>query len=99
MNIEKLKKFASLFDLNPEINFKLVKYLKDNSPKDYDIFIKKYKYTLNFKDALILGCFKKEEIESIQKEFFENAKNLKLKLNSKEIKSLSKIKLFNMLFY
>ena len=97
MNIKEIKKFASLFDLNPEINFKLLKYLKNNSRKDYDHFIEKYKYTLDFKDALILDCFKKEEIELTQKEFFENAKNLKL--NYKEIKSLSKIKLFNLFFY
>ncbi len=97
MDIKEIKKFASLFDLNPEINFKLLKHLKENSRKDYDYFIEKYKYTLDFKDALILDCFKKEEIELNQQEFFENAK--KFKLNCKEIKSLSKIKLFNLFFY
>jgi len=99
MSIEEIKKFASLFDLNPEINFKLLKYLKINSKTDYNIFVKKYKYTLNFKDALILDCFKKEEIIFIQQEFFENAKNLKLNLKKKKLESLSKIKLFNLFFY
>ena len=99
MDINEIKEFASQFDLNPIINNKLLNYLKNNSKDDYIIFIKKYKYTLDFKDALKLDCFKKEEIDFIKKEFSENVKKFKLNVYDKDINSLSKLKLFNMFFF
>ena len=99
MNIEEIKEFASLFDLNPAINYILLNYLKNNSKSDYHFFIKKYKFTLDFDDAFNLGCFEEKEIISIQKEFSYNINQFNLKLNDKNINSLSRKKLFNLFFY
>ena len=80
--------------------FRLLKLLKEsnniNDKKDYDKFIKKYKYTLDFLDAKELKCF--EEIENqMTKEFKNNfQKNSKTEIKKK---SLAKIQLVNLLFY
>ena len=99
MTIEQIKEFASEFDLNPEINYLLLKHLKDKSPKDYQLYIEKYKYTLNFQDAIKLDCFSKQEIAQID-EFENNIKKFRLNIQKiKNIESLSKRKLFNFLFF
>ena len=100
MNIEEMKEFASEFDLNQSINYLILKYLKENCHEDYNKYIKKYKYTLDFKDALILNCFEKEKINLIKNEFNQNIKKFDLQLKGvNNIDSLSKLKLFNLFFF
>ena len=102
MNIEELKEFSCQFDLNPKINYYLLKDLKDKNKKEYNNFIKKYKFTLDYEDAAELECFEKEEINKIKNEFLENEKKHNLNKNNidtNNIKSLSKLKLFNLFFY
>ena len=103
MIINHLKKFADKFDINPDINFKLLSYLEKSSPKEYKKYIDKYKYTLKFKDALELKCFDKKEILQAMDEFNQNITHFKLgipKIKSKKnIISFSKIKLFNLLLF
>ena len=103
MNINELKEFADQFDLNPEINYKLLSYLKQNNPSSYKKYISKYKYTLDFKDALELKCFDEKEIIEVLDEFNQNL--IKKKLNVQlidtieNINSLSKLKIFNLLYF
>lgn len=103
MKINELKEFAHKFDLNPEINFKILSYLKKNSPKEYNKYIPKYKYTLNFKDALELKCFDEKEIILMMKEYNNNIYNFNIGLPqikaNENIISFSKIRLFNLFFY
>ena len=103
MNINELKEFADKFDLNPEINFNLLLYLKNNEPDSYNTYIEKYKYTLNFQDAVKLRCFDDNLIKLMINEYNNNIKNFNLatpKIVSKEqIISFSKIKLFNLLLF
>ena len=49
--LKDLKIIASNFDINPEVNFKLLSILKKESKSEYDKYIDKYKYTLNYNDA------------------------------------------------
>ena len=101
MTINNLKEFAHNFDINPDINFRLLSYLEKNSPKEYKKYINKYKFTLKFQDALKLKCFDENEISQVMDEFNKNISHFKLgisKIKSKEsIISFSKIKLFNLL--
>ena len=101
MTINNLKEFAHNFDINPDINFRLLSYLEKNSPKEYKKYINKYKFTLKFQDALKLKCFDENEISQVVDEFNKNISHFKLgisKIKSKEsIISFSKIKLFNLL--
>ena len=90
---EDLKIISSNFDINPIVNFKLLSILKQKSKEEYNKYISKYKYTLNYKDAKKLKCFSNDEKEIIK----ELKSNYKDKIP--EINSLSKIKLFSFLFY
>ena len=74
MTIEELMKFVSDFDLNPQANYILLDYLKKTSNNDYNKYIGKYKYSLNFQDALLLKCFINNDIIQILKEFNKNFK-------------------------
>lgn len=92
-SLEELKVNASIFDLNPLINYKLLSILKKVEKKEYNKYISKYKFTLDYEDAKKLKCFKNKE-EDIKKEIQKNFGVIIV-----EIKSLSKLKLFNFLFY
>ena len=91
--LESLKTIASNFDLDPSINFRLLSLLKEKSISEYNKYITKYKYTLNYEDAKKLNCFNDNEKE-IKNECFKNFNE-----NIDKIKSLSKLKIFNFLFY
>jgi len=97
MTIDEIKEFASNFDLNPKINFQLLTYLKKNSRTEYNKYINKYKYTLDFQDAIKLKCFKEKDINLIKIKFKENITKYNIKIGV--INSLSRMKLFNMLFF
>ena len=103
MSINEVKQFAHKFDLNPAINFRVLSDLKKNNPQEYKRYIVKYKYTLDFKDALSLDCFDKDELNKILNEYNDNIKIYELKMakiNSiKNISLFSRIKLFNLLFF
>ena len=88
-----LKSIASKFDINPLINYKLLSFLKTQDKNEYDKYISKYKYTLNYSEAKILKCFTDNEKSII----LENQKYFGKDIT--EINSLSKMKLFNFLFY
>ena len=92
-SFEDLKIISSNFDINPIVNFKLLSILKQKSKEEYNKYISKYKYTLNYKDAKKLKCFSNDE-KDILKELKSNYKDKIPKINS-----LSKIKLFSFLFY
>ena len=92
-SFEDLKIISSNFDINPIVNFKLLSILKQKSKDEYNKYISKYKYTLNYKDAKKLKCFSNDE-KDIIKELKSNYKD-----KIPEINSLSKIKLFSFLFY
>ena len=98
MNINELKTFAHYFDLNPKVNYKLLLYLKKNKINDYNMYINKYKYTLDFMDAIDLECISKEELKSTFDEFnkYINCFNLGvMPIDSiDKINSFSKIKVF-----
>ena len=93
LTLENLKIIASNFDLDPLINFRLLSLLKNSNISEYNKYIIKYKYTLNYEDANKLKCFKDNE-EEIKKECFNNFGE---KIDN--IKSLSKLKIFNFLFF
>ena len=103
MDINELKKFAHKFDINPEINYALLSYLKKSEPANYNKYISKYRYTLNFKDAWTLKCFENQTIIEMLKEYHDNIDYFKIgvpKIHSPEkINSFSRIKLFNLLFF
>ena len=92
-SLKDLKIFASNFDINPKVNFKLLSILKKESKSEYNKYIDKYKYTLDYNDAKKLKCF-----SNIENEIIKDL-NTDFKYKIKEIKSLSKIKLFSFLFY
>jgi len=92
-SLEQLKINCSNFDLNSKLNFKLLSKLKEKNIDEYNIYITKYKYTLEYEDAKNLDCFNDKE-KDIIKECYKN-----FNIEIKEIKSLSKLKLFNFLFY
>ena len=105
LDLQELKVFSSKFDLNPLINFRLLYLLKNSQngkdQEDYNKYINKYRYTLNYEDAKKLKCFNDSEKNYID-EFILNLKNNKNinKLKSDlKISSLSKTKLFDLLFY
>ena len=103
MDISELKKFAHKFDINPEINYVLLSYLKKSEPADYNKYISKYRYTLYFKDAWTLKCFENQIITEMLNEYNDNIDYFELgvpKVDShKKIISFSRIKLFNLLFF
>ena len=103
MNINELKNFAHIFDINPEINYRILLYLKASKSEDYNKYIPKYKYTLNFKDTFLLKCFDKHNIYEMLKDYNENIIYFKLKVpiidSEEKIISFSRIKLFNLLFF
>ena len=72
MTIEEIKEFVSEFDLNPEANYIILDYLKKTSINDFNKYIEKYKYTLNFKDAFLLKSFTSDEVKQILEEFNKN---------------------------
>ena len=74
-------------DLNPKVNFKLLSILKNENKAEYNKYIAKYKYTLDYNDAKKLKCFPKDENDIIRD------LNVNFKDKIPEIKSLSKIKL------
>ena len=71
----------------------MLSLLKEKSISEYNKYITKYKYTLNYEDAKKLNCFNDDEKE-IKNECFNNFNE-----NIDKIKSLSKLKIFNFLFY
>ena len=93
LTLENLKILASNFDLDSSINFRLLSILKEKSISEYNKYITKYKYTLNYEDAKKLKCLNEDEKE-IKNEIFKNFNE-----NIDKIKSLSKLKMFNFLFY
>ena len=101
MTLDELKQFAHKNDLIPEVNFKLLLYLKKNEYNINRKYIEKYKYTLNFQDALTLECFENSHIIKMIKEYNSNIKihGLKGKIISsvKDIVYFSKIQIFNLL--
>ena len=106
LNLQQLKVLANKFDLNPLINFRLLYLLKNSQnikdQEDYKKYIKKYRYTLNYEDAIKLKCFNDSENTNYINEFLSNLDNNKNYSKFKpdlKITSLSKIKLFNLLFY
>ena len=103
MDLNDLKKFAHKFDINPDINYQLLLKLKEKEIEEYMKYIPKYRYTLHFKDALSLNCFEEKDISITLKEYNKNLINHKLSsavIKSKDdINSLSKLKLFNFLFF
>ena len=106
LNLQQLKVLANKFDLNPLINFRLLYLLKNSQnikdQEDYKKYIKKYRYTLNYEDAIKLKCFNDSENTKYINEFLSNLDNNKNYSKFKpdlKITSLSKIKLFNLLFY
>ena len=103
MNSQELKEFAHKFDINPEINYKLLSDLMKKEPNEYCKYIDKYKYTLNFQDAIKLECFDKNEIVLIINEFNNNIVKYKIdtqRIDSiNDIKIFSKIKIFNLLVF
>ena len=92
LSLEQLKVIASNFDLDPLINFRLLSLLKEENFSEYNKYITKYRYTLNYEDAKKLKCFEDDENELKN----ECLKNFDVKIDN--IKSISKIKLFNFLF-
>ena len=103
MDIYELKIFAHKFDINPKINYKLLLELKKYEYSVYSEYIPKYRYTLEFKDALSLNCFEEKEIENTLKEYNKHLINRKLKSavikSIYDIHSFSRLKLFNLLFF
>ena len=106
LNLQQLKVLANKFDLNPLINFRLLYLLKNSQnikdQEDYKKYIKKYRYTLNYEDAIKLKCFNDSENTNYINEFLSNLDNNKNYSKFKpdlKITSLSKIKLCNLLFY
>ena len=103
MDLNDLKKFAHKFDINPDINYQLLLKLKEKEINEYMKYIPKYRYTLHFKDALSLNCFEEKDISITLKEYNQNLINSKLSsavIKTKDdIKSFSKLKLFNLLFF
>ena len=102
MDISELKEFAHKFDINPDINYRLLSYLKETNSGDYNKYISKYRYTLYFKDAWILECFETRTIIEMLKEYNDNIKYFKLGVpyidTPEKINSFSRMKLFNLLF-
>ena len=100
LELPELKRLASKFDVNPLINFRLLFLLKNSNNKkdqqDYKKYINKYRFTLEYNDAKNLACFDPSEEKNIIDEFFNN---LNIKQEKYQISSLSKLKLFNLLFY
>ena len=72
MNIDELQEFAHEFDINPDINFKLLLYLQKNKNAEYRRYIEKYKYTLKFNYTLKLKCLGNKYIDSMRIEFNKN---------------------------
>ena len=104
MNIEEIKQFAEQNDLEPQVNFKLLQYMHKKEKKEYAKYIEKYKYTLNFMDAMKLNCFDEKEIKECADLYNKNIEEYGLKSLSKikqkeDIKCLSKLKLINLLLY
>lgn len=104
MTIEEIKRFAEQNDLEPQVNFKLLQYLQKDEKKEYDKYIEKYKYTLNFKDAMMLNCLGEQKVKECVDLYNNNIEEYGLKSLSKiekieDIKCLSKLKLINLLIY
>ena len=103
MNISELKEFAHKFDLNAKVNYIVLSYLNKNNSGEYQKYIDKYRFTLDFQDALDLKCFDIKDIKKMMNEYNKNIKQYKLNIKNissiKEIKYFSKMKLFNLLFF
>jgi len=103
MNINELKTFAHYFDLNPKVNYKILLFLKKNKRDEYNMYIEKYKYTLDFMDAIDLGCISKKELNSTFDEFNKYINYFNLGVmpidSTDKINSFSKIKVFNILLF
>lgn len=97
-DIEYLKKFVSIFDLDPVAN----KLIFDKIP-EYRKYLYKYQYTLAYKDAKELGCFKEEDVDKIIADINEKIKDFPKADTEYEkiekIDSLSKIKLIHFFLY
>ena len=103
MNINELKEFAHKFDINADINYNVLFHLQKNEPEEFNKYIQKYRYSLNFNDALLLNCFDKNYILNTLNEYNNNMNTYQLesaKVDSiNNIHSFSKLKIFNLLFF
>ena len=92
---DSLKKYVSVFDLNPKVNFYV--FQKINS---YLKYLQKYKYTLFYEDAKTLGCFNEVNENDLIKSINNKLETLHFFGNKLvKITSLSKSKFFNFLLY
>ena len=90
-------KLFKLSDLESNINFKYLSFLKDNSNDKFNKYIKKYIYTLDYVDAKEIGNLKTIENNELNKlNMFRSKHNIKTKIN--KINSLSNIKLVNFIY-
>ena len=103
MSINELKEFVDKFDINPEANHQLLSYFQKNKIEEYNKYIQKYRYTLDFKNALSLDCFEQKKIVNALNEYNRNMDNYKSKIDKidliNNINSFSRLKLFNLLFF
>ena len=91
-----LKKYTSLFDLEPDVN-NLV-FLK--IPEYKDKYLNKYKYTLSYKDAKNLECFNEADEKALINNINKQLDDLSFEgVKIQEIKILSKAKLIDFFLY
>ena len=96
-NIKEFHKIFKLSDIEPNINYQYLSYLKKNSIKKFDKYINKYLYTLNYNEAKTLVNLESQVNKEINKlKQFRLNNNIKSDIN--KIDSLSKIKLVNFIY-
>ena len=97
-NKKDFHKIFNLSDINAKANFLYFQFLNKTNPDKFNKYkTSKYIYTLEYNDAKILDFFKNEEdIET--KKLSKYRLNSKIKSPIKEISSLSKVKLINLLY-
>jgi len=92
---ESLKQYISVFDLNPIVN-----NLVFQKVKEYQKYLYKYQYTLNYEDAKKLGCFSDVNENDLINCINNRIKQLRIKkFKVEKIDSLSKAKLMDFFFY
>ena len=90
-------KIFNLSDINPKANFLYFQFLNKTDPVKFNKYkMSKYIYTLEYNDAKILNFFKNEKETEILK-LSKYRLNSKIENPIKEINSLSKVKLINLL--
>ena len=97
-NLKEFHKIFKLSDLEPDVNFLYLSFLKEIDTDKFNKYICKYLYTLNYNEAkkICLNLITKEEKEIIKLKKFR----LDNKINEeiKPIDSLSKIMLVNFIY-